>query len=98
MAVPGATASAGAAGTGIAHCAPCCPITAWLTSRRRALFSSRRRIPQRRRGANLTLQGDNMRWMVLIAALGLLGAVPIAASAQKAELARYQRAAIRGLG
>jgi hypothetical protein len=39
-----------------------------------------------------------MRWMVLIAALGLLGAVPSAASAQKAELARYQRAAIRGLG
>ena len=39
-----------------------------------------------------------MRGMVLIAALGLLGAVPSAASAQKAELARYQRAAIRGLG
>jgi len=39
-----------------------------------------------------------MRWMVLIAALGLLGAVPSAASAQKGELARYQRAAIRGLG
>jgi hypothetical protein len=39
-----------------------------------------------------------MRWMVLIAAFGLLGAVPHAASAQKAELARYQRAAIRGLG
>ena len=39
-----------------------------------------------------------MRWMVLIAALGLLGAVPSVASAQKAELARYQRAAIRGLG
>ena len=39
-----------------------------------------------------------MRWMVLIAALGLLGAVPSGASAQKAELARYQRAAIRGLG
>ena len=39
-----------------------------------------------------------MRSMVLIAALGLLGGVPSAASAQKAELARYQRAAIRGLG
>jgi hypothetical protein len=39
-----------------------------------------------------------MRGMVLIAALGLLGAAPSAASAQKAELARYQRAAIRGLG
>jgi hypothetical protein len=38
-----------------------------------------------------------MRWMVLIAALGLLSAVPPAA-AQKAEVARYQRAAIRGLG
>jgi hypothetical protein len=39
-----------------------------------------------------------MRWMVLIAAVGLLGSMPCAASAQKAELARYQRAAIRGLG
>lgn len=39
-----------------------------------------------------------MRWMVLIPALSLLSTVPSAASAQKAELARYQRAAIRGLG
>jgi hypothetical protein len=39
-----------------------------------------------------------MRWMVLIPALSLLSTVPSAASAQKAEVARYQRAAIRGLG
>jgi hypothetical protein len=38
-----------------------------------------------------------MRSLVLIAALGLLGAAPGTVWAQKAELARYQRAALRGL-
>jgi hypothetical protein len=39
-----------------------------------------------------------MRSMVLLAALAVLGTMPSPASAQKAELARYQRAAMRGLG
>ena len=39
-----------------------------------------------------------MRLLILVAALGLLGSVPGVASAQNAELARYQRAALRGLG
>jgi hypothetical protein len=39
-----------------------------------------------------------MRSMVLLAALALLGGTSSPASAQKAELARYQRAAMRGLG
>jgi hypothetical protein len=39
-----------------------------------------------------------MRPLVLVAALGLLGSVPGFASAQNAELARYQRAALRGMG
>ena len=39
-----------------------------------------------------------MRSMVLFAVLALLGVVSSPASAQKAELARYQRAAMRGLG
>jgi len=38
-----------------------------------------------------------MRSLVLIGALGLLGTVPSPASAQKSELARYQRAAVRGI-
>jgi hypothetical protein len=38
-----------------------------------------------------------MRSLVLIATLGLLGAMPGPVSAQKTELARYQRAALRGL-
>jgi hypothetical protein len=39
-----------------------------------------------------------MRSMVLLTALAVLGAMSSPASAQKAELARYQRAAMRGLG
>jgi hypothetical protein len=38
-----------------------------------------------------------MRLLVLTVALGLLGAVPGQVSAQKSELARYQRAAMRGV-